>query len=458
MKDNNFPVNAFTPHISDYIQLLSRNNKIHENVVASSVLNACGFVLSNFYEIEISGGWKERSNIWTIISLNSGMGKSVIMRTVYQPIIDYQTTLINEIKKSNKLVFEWNSLIKENKIKMVGNYLDDNPILRNWLNNHSLNNTPPELKKQINLFSDDFTFEKLLTMLADNDGHSFLIRADEIGGLFKMFNRYRQGNDEETLLKLWGYDAIKRDRISNESDSYITLPIVSLFGATQKQMLFDMYTDDRISNGNIFRFLFTLDEDLKTKNVFEQKDIYSNKLIPFFEHYLSKFNGIKETETLLMEEGCRETLEEWRENCKIKYVDINKVNIDKFNSIMGKMDSYIFRIAIVLNRLDSYYNKPNQFIRNEDILNSANIIDFYFNEIINVLNLTSIKYRKYLTDENEINFYEMELQPQQPYFEVIKLMEKKLNMTTIKANNLLLKWCEIGLLKRNAKGILYKKV
>jgi hypothetical protein len=86
------------------------------------------------------------------------------------------------------------------------------------------------------------------------------------------------------------------------------------------------------------------------------------------------------------------------------------------------------------------------------------IIDFYFNEIINVLNLTSIKYRKYLTDETEINFYEMDLQPQQPYFEVIKLMEKKLNLTTIKANNLLLKWCEIGLLKRNAKGIIYKKV
>jgi hypothetical protein len=459
MKDNRFPIDAFTPKIRDYIQLLSRNNKIHENVVASSVLNACGFVLSDIYDIEVSKGWKERSNIWTVISLNSGMGKSVIMRTVYQPIIDYQSTLIEENKKHNNLVNEWRALLKACNVKSTGNYLDENPELRNWLKNHNFNDTPPDYKKQVNLFSDDFTFEKLLTMLGDNGGHSFLIRADEVGGLFKMFNRYRQGNDEETLLKLWGYDAVKRDRMNNENDSYIMLPIVSLFGATQKQMLFDMYTDDRISNGNIFRFLFTLDEELKTKNVFEEKDAYENELLSFFKTYLPKFSTEKINETLIMEEGCRETLQEWRENCKIKYVDEANVNIDRYNSIMGKMDSYIFRIAIVLNRLDSFYSTQRHvFVRNEDLLNSARIIDFYFNEIINVLNLTSIKYRKFLTDEKEIDFYENHLQPQQQYFDIIKLMELKLELTRAKADHLFLKWCEIGLLKRNSKGVVIKKV
>ena len=157
MKDNRFPIDAFTPKIRDYIQLLSRNNKIHENVVASSVLNACGFVLSDIYDIEVSKGWKERSNIWTVISLNSGMGKSVIMRTVYQPIIDYQSTLIEENKKHNNLVNEWRALLKACNVKSTGNYLDENPELRNWLKNHNFNDTPPDYKKQVNLFSDDFT-------------------------------------------------------------------------------------------------------------------------------------------------------------------------------------------------------------------------------------------------------------------------------------------------------------
>ena len=459
MDENQFPINAFTPAVSDYVVMLGHHNKINKNVVASSILNACGFVLSDIYEVSVKQGWIERSNLWTMISLPSGMGKSVIMRCVYQPIINYQVKLTNDVKKHNNLVKEWKGILKANKIKTTTNYLDENPELRNWLSKNNFGEESPEYKKYRNIFSDDFTFEKLISMLDENEGHGFLIRADEILGLFKMFNKYRKGNDEETLLKLWGYDAIKTDRKDEESNYVVDCPIISLIGATQKDMLFDIYTEDRKKNGNVFRFLFCLDDENVVKNVFDNNQTYDNILERFMNHYLVMFEGTKVNKTLPMDEGCNDYLAKWRNDCYDKYIVLQKMGLDYFNSIMGKMDSYIIRISIILNRLDNYYSQEkNNSIRIQDLMNAANIIDYYIVELMNILKLTHIGYHKFLKSDDEIDFYENELGSQQPYFDIIKKIENRFEITNSKANILLTKWQEVGLLKRNSKGIIYKKM
>lgn len=77
---NKFPIEAFTPQVADYIRYVSKSNMISENIVASAALSAAGFVTSNNYELDASNlrpMWKERPNLWNIIALSSGIGKSV---------------------------------------------------------------------------------------------------------------------------------------------------------------------------------------------------------------------------------------------------------------------------------------------------------------------------------------------------------------------------------------------
>jgi len=451
-KKNKFPIEAFTKVVHDHVLMQSEYNKINPNVVASAVLNSCGYILSNFYEVEIKTGWREKSNLWSIIALSSGMGKSVIMRHVFKDAYEKQGELVKRYKSEDDVIREWKGMIKGKKSVNI----EEEPELRNWLHSKGLTN-PPNKAKEFVMFSDDFTFEKLLKILDDNDGRAFMIRADEIMGLFNSFNRYRAGNDEETLLKLWGYDALMRNRINEEGNNYVSKPLVSLFGATQIEMLFDMYSQHRIINGNIFRILFCLDDEIKTKNVFEETIKYVNSLEEFNKKYLSMYENPVNHQLLPLDDDCMSFLNSWRNDSDKKYTSDGKLKIGTYNNIMGKMDSYIFRIAIILNRLDNFYGVQSSSIRVTDLVNSAKIIDFYVKEVINVLELTSLNYRKHLNGETEINFFENILPQSGPYFDVIKSMEHYLKYSQKDCHRLLASWIEKGILRRNAKGMVYKK-
>lgn len=461
MNSNQFPVEAFNDEVKNFIIELSSSRYIDVGIVSSAVLNACGFVLSDGYELSVMNGWKERSNLWTIISIKSGMGKSVVERHIFKPILEFQKTLIDKHSANNRIYNEWVLLLKSLKIKLVGDYLDENPELRNWLHNHNLNGPPVE-EKLLNIFSDDFTFEKLFQMLMDNNGHSFLIRGDEISGVFKMFNKYRMGNDEESLLKLWGYDVLKSNKVKEEGNVFIENPTVSIFGATQPELLFDIFTQQRKVNGNLYRFLFSLDDSKIThKNVFSlESNSFDNEIVSdFLKYHVKFFYGVKSITNLVLNNECNKFLHEWRENMVHQYVTNNLVDINTYNSIMGKMDSYIFRIAIILNRLRLHFNnQESNEISVCDLENSAKIVDYYIKETINILSLTDLSYRKFFKNKDELFFYENKLQASAPYFEVVKQIEIDLGVGVTKANNLLNKWTEYGILKRNSKGLIYKVI
>jgi hypothetical protein len=258
-------------------------------------------------------------------------------------------------------------------------------------------------------------------------------------------------------LKLWGYDALMRNRINEEGNNYVSKPLVSLFGATQIEMLFDMYSQHRIVNGNIFRILFCLDDEIKTKNVFEETVKYVNSLEEFNKKYLSMYENPVNHQLLPLDDDCMSFLNSWRNDSDKKYTSDGKLKIGTYNNIMGKMDSYIFRIAIILNRLDNFYGVQSSSIRVTDLVNSAKIIDFYVKEVINVLELTSLNYRKHLNGETEINFFEKILPQSAPYFDVVKSMEHYLKYNQEDCHRLLASWIEKGILRRNAKGMVYKK-
>lgn len=386
------------------------------------------------------------------------------MKTIYYPILDKQMELIKANQHHNSLVSSFNKTLKEQKINpdtvdfTFGNY----PELRNWLINNKLDpDTLPQSQKLINIFSDDFTFEKLKKMIAENNEHSFLIRADEILGTFKTFNQYKKGggNDEETLLKLWDYAPIKCDRMGDDNCFYINNPTVSLFGATQKEMLFEMFSDHRIKNGSVFRFLFSVDDSVLTKNPFiEESDFSKDNILKSFldDNLLRILTTENKRQILKMEDGCKKFVGDWREKCNTHYTKI--IEVETFNSIMGKMDSYILRIAIILNRLCCHYENLTENIRVIDLENASKIIDYYIREIIDVLEYTMIYHRRFLKNQNEIDFYENYISQSIPYFELIKGMEVCLYYTQKQAYNTFFQWLHNGIIKRNSKGIIYKVI
>jgi hypothetical protein len=462
MKEKNtFPLCAFTPQIKAHIEILSKSNQISAEIIASSILNAAGFVLSDSFEAypkRDDSKWVERSNLWTIISLPTGGGKSVIMRIVFKPIIDFQEKLHKKEKTHNAIVSEWESLLKAKKVKLIGDYLDNDPELRNWLSKKGFNNTPPIRIKMKNIYADDFTFERLFSMLDDNEEHPLLIRADEMIGTFKSFTRYRQGNDEESLLKLWGYDDFKINRVKENGDFIIKTPVVSFFGATQNRFLHEIFNEERKINGNLHRFLLCVDDDITIKNRFEGGVIYTDIFEPFLNFYLEDFNREKNVKVLQFEEDAYNELILWRYKCKETYIDNRKWDVQDFNSIMAKMDSYVARISIIINRLKNYYGVKSPTITMHDVMNAELICEYYINEIKSVMVMTDRKRNSKFKNDAELDFYLNHLDEHSREQDATKLMEIRMNITRQEANSIFDRWKDDKLLKRSREGYYYKTV
>jgi hypothetical protein len=290
------------------------------------------------------------------------------------------------MQNNNAQDYEYAKLCKtikteENKADLIIDWLSENNITSN-----------PTLRNQIECAVQNISTEKMYQILDDdhNNGRSILVQYDEISGLFKDFNKFRAGSDEESWLKFWNYYGLKKSRVSEESSNYINETNVSIIGTTQFRALYDIFTDQRIENGNVYRYLFTIDENDNKKNVFEDLmankgvDInsdYNNMLISFLQYY--DYSSVMRT-TLTMDEKGYEFVKQWRGEMNNKDFGIDNKT---FNSIFAKMDSYIFRIAIILNRIRCYFDdcQLEYVITVEDLRNSSEILNYYINNTIHIL-------------------------------------------------------------------------
>jgi hypothetical protein len=128
-----------------------------------------------------------------------------------------------------------------------------------------------------------------------------------------------------------------------------------------------------------------------------------------------------------------------------------------FNSIFAKMDSYIFRIAIILNRLRCYFDDclQDDIISVEDLKNSAKILNYYINNTIYILGKIDIKLFQNFNSEDELNFYEA-LPSTFTAKDFIDKASIELDIAKRTAERKLKKWCELKLVQKKSLGEYFK--
>lgn len=452
----NFPISALHPKLAALIMKVSKIKKFNIDALATNYLNACGNTLLNAYELQVATDWMERSNLWTIHVANSGTLKSHVFNSAITPILQKDRDLRDQCKLNNAKYYEYAEFCKS--IKDEENKSD---LILEWLSAQNLNSTPT-LRNQIECAVQNISTEKMYQILDDdhNNGRSILVQYDEISGLFKDFNKFRAGSDEESWLKFWNYYGLKKSRVSEESSNYINETNVSIIGTTQFRALYDIFTDQRIENGNVYRYLFTVDESDEKKNVFE--DLHANKEIDLNLEYVKMLNHFLQyydysaimRNTLQMDEACYMFVKKWRDEVNQKDFGIDNKT---FNSIFAKMDSYIFRIAIILNRIRCYYDGCLQdyVLSVEDLKNSSEILNYYITNTIYILWKIDIKLFQNFSSESELKFYES----LPATFTAKDFIDKacvELNSSKRTAERKLKKWCELKLIHKKSLGEYFK--
>jgi hypothetical protein len=452
----NFPVSALPPKFAEILTKTANIKKFNIDALATNYLNACGNALLNSYQLQVAKDWIERSNLWTIHIASSGSLKSHLFNAAIFPILLKDRELKDKWKSDNAIYYEYSDLCKS--VKKEDNKAD---LILEWLENKGLTQSPV-FKKQIECAVQNISTEKMYQIMDDehNNGKSILVQYDEIAGLFKDFNKFRAGSDEESWLKFWNYYGLKKSRVSDEASNYINETNVSIIGTTQLRALYDIFTDARIDNGNVYRYLFTIDENEEKKNVFEDlleyKDVdvsqeYNQMLKQFLLLY--EYPNLMRT-TLRLDDSGYKYVKEWRDDMNSKDFGIdNKV----YNSIFAKMDSYIFRIAIILNRIRNYFdeNLHEDLISVEDLKNSAEILNYYIQNTIYILGKIDIKLFQNFHSDKEMTFYEA----LPSIFTAKDFIDKalvELGLRTRTAERRLKKWCELKLIQKKSLGEYYK--
>ncbi len=452
----NFPVSALPPKFAELLTNTANIKKFNIDALATNYLNACGNTLLNSYQLQVSKDWIERSNLWTIHIASSGNLKSHLFNAAIQPILLKDRELKDKWKADNAIYYEFADFCKT--VKKDENKAD---LILGWLETQGLTQSPT-FKKQIECAVQNISTEKMYQILDDehNNGKSILVQYDEIAGLFKDFNKFRAGSDEESWLKFWNLYGLKKSRVSEEASNYINETNVSIIGTTQFKALFEIFTDARIENGNVYRYLFTIDENEDKRNVFtdilEYKDVdvsleYNKMLKHFLEFY--EYPSLVRT-TLKLDDAGYEYVKTWRDEMNTRDFGVdNRV----YNSILAKMDSYIFRIAIILNRIRCYFNDSLQDdqISVKDLRNSAEILNYYISNTIYILGKIDIKLFRNFNSDKELTFYEaLPATFTSKDFVDKALVEIKMPKRT--SERKLKKWCELKLIQKKSLGEYYK--
>lgn len=348
MKVNEFPRGVFPDLVEKYINENHDKQGFCIDFLYSSYLAVISALIGNRYKIK-GIGWEERPLLWIAIVGDSGVKKT--------PAI---TAMMKPLEKYNKLLFEeFRSKLKDHKELKSNGEKSDAPIAKQ-------------------LLVDDTTIEALCKIMEYNPDGLFLIK-DELMGLIYDSQRYNKNGQEEKLLSIFSGKQIIINRKSDDSYSVIDHPYLTLLGGIQPAVLSQLFTENRINNGFIYRLLFCFPDKIELK---KPKEGFSIHLFQEYENFLLRFTKLKSSfdfgescpVVLEMDEHAKKEFSDWLDTYIYKSTDNDK------REHKSKMEAYALRIALIIEFSHSMIkNIAPKYICHKSMIDAIRICEYFSN-------------------------------------------------------------------------------
>lgn len=382
------------------------------NATCGLLLTSIAYSLNNNFEVEPIKNRFIRPNLWTMYISPSGAGKTPLFDCILAPIRAKQ----NELHKQYKLQLKQFIQYTEERKKGILKDAEINTINDWLLENFGCINTPIEPDK-LTLIIGKYTSEGMNRVLSDNynNGKAILLTSDEILSILKSFNQYSKGSDEEDFLKYFNYGSESITRADSTKELFISEKNVSVMGCTQSDTIYTVITPERISNGNAFRWLYIVEDEINyNRNAFESMlkvmpdyDVMEsyNQMI---EHFLLNYSFTIRRTKLNLSNECILFAANWLNTVK----KIDTIEKKVLLNITAKMEDYLIKFAIALNRsrthLDNYINKTNidnESIELVDMVNAEKVMKYFVQNSIDILNRVSNPTDKLFNSTTEREIY-----------------------------------------------------
>lgn len=366
-----FPTDALPPAIRDYVEAVAETTQTSADMAAVASLAILAICVQGKYRIWGKPDWWEPLNLYCVIALPPAERKSAVISLMTAPLEEYEkevnVTLDAQIIESQMMrsILEKERRSLEDKVSKGKATTDD-------VANKAKEIAAFKEIRQLKLFVDDVTSERLTSILAENRGRAAIASAE--GGIFDILNGiYTKNVNIDVFLKGHSGDTIRVDRIGRASE-LIDHPALTMLLAVQPDVLHGLMTNGTFhGRGLTARFLYSIPKSNRGNRKF-----YTN---PISDAVKSSYNHLIRTllvkdendEPLRLTQGATLILEKLYLNTESRF----HTDLAEIESWAGKYTGAVLRIAGLLHIAENNGMPEFSDVSEQTMKNAARIGEYF---------------------------------------------------------------------------------
>ena len=374
-----FPTDALPDDIADYVNAVAESTQTPVDMAGAVALAILSVCLQGKYLIQGKSDWLEPLNTYSLIIAMPSERKSAVQHMMLRPLNDYeyQYNLRNaaavESSKMRKRILERRQKAIEDKVAKGNAEADEMEEIAREIAGFVE-------QRPLQLYVDDITTEKLVSVISANDGRAALISSE--GGIFDtLAGIYTKTVNIDVMLKGYSGDPIRVDRIGRESESIMNPALTVLLMAQPNVVSAVLGNKTFRGRGLTARFLYCMPVSQVGGRRFDSATVpdelyqrYARKIVDLLED-----EYLREPEIITLSPEAGALLSAFAEELEPKLV----ADYSEIADWAGKLVGNILRIAGLLCRAsmlreDDFLDDPVPLIVDGATMSNAIRLGRYF--------------------------------------------------------------------------------
>ena len=266
-----FPVDALPDTLSKYVSEVAESTQTPVDMagtVAISILSAC---LQGKYRIQGKADWIEPLNTYALVIAAPSERKSAVTHMMVKPLNDYEVKY-NREHASNFEMSRMAKKVLERRQKTLIEEFSKGKATQDDMDKMAQQIADFKEETPLQLYVDDITPEKLVSVLSANKGRVAMISTE--GGIFDtLAGAYSKVVNIDVMLKGYSGDTIRVDRVGRNSE-YVTDPALTILLMAQPNVVSAVLDNSTFrGRGLTARFLYCLPESRVGERKYHSKSV-----------------------------------------------------------------------------------------------------------------------------------------------------------------------------------------
>lgn len=211
-----FPADALPADLAEYVLAVSESTQTPVDMAGTAVLSILSVCLQGKYRVQGKPDWQEPLNTYALVIATPSERKSAVLNQMLRPINAYES----QFNQRNASLVESSRMRKrvlEKKQKVLEDQIAKGKADEKEMERIAAEIASFEEEQPLQLYVDDVTTEKLVSVLSVNKGRAALISSE--GGIFDtLAGIYSRNVNIDVMLKGYSGDPIRVDRIGRQSE------------------------------------------------------------------------------------------------------------------------------------------------------------------------------------------------------------------------------------------------